>query len=1367
MSNVSNKSVNIYIDQTSAQLAFDNLQKKADGFSNKIENARKKQAELNEQIKKTGEEAKNFEKLEKEYKKITLEIEQLTKSYNKNKQEIADTTSKIESYGDKIEVARQKQARLTAEIAKAEESGKSIVRLKTQYKNLDDEISVLTNKFNSNLSVLNSQKIANEQLSRSLQENKVKLKEVGVELKRTQDAGKTNNALQNQYNKLEKDIVATTTKLNENANAQAKIKQQIDSGLRPSFAQLSTQVSKLRNELKNMSEDAPGYAEKFKAFRNASNEMNRLQTSMNGAEKAQRSWMSEAKTVAFGVVIGNTVQSAIASVGSYLSGIVSGNAKLSDSLSDIEKSTGLSSSAVKELNTQLSSINTRTKTSDLREIAVGLGQIGEAANKSNVQAIDRIVVALGDEFGGGAKEITTTLSVLRNNLQDIKTGDYATDVTHIGNALNTLGAEGLATAPVVTDIANRIAGIGQTFGLTSGQILGTAATFQELGIETERGSTAITKLFQKIGAEPEKFAKVAGIGIKEFKELVNRDMLGAFDAVAAGAKKAGANNIVFSQILKELDADGSGAGEVLSKLGANHELLAKKVDTATNALKSQSSITEEFDKKNNNLAANVEKLGKIIDRWFTNSALTGFFSALVTGLTETLTPAKTLTEQFNDQLKTVFDLETKTRPLIDRYDELSKKSNELGGTTKLSKKEQSEMKTIIEQVASTIPSAITEVDKYGKAIGISTTRVREYINTEKDRLKVVNAGAIEEITKSAAQVNKQFDILDKRIKERNEKGFFNVQVKGEDGTIFSRRSTQKEIQELDANYQSIISKRNGLNAELKRLNGDALQEQLDASKKAAEEQAKIDEENKKKKGAAATNPFGDNEADKKAMEERLRLREKYAQLIEGLNTKIVKSEGDELEIAYNKINVELAANIKLVEELLNKGAISAKEAAGAIKLAQNAALAASDEAYKKFVENRRKERGVAAIELTVKPVVKELDLNKLIKDAQVVGEGMTASLNRAASTRLNTQLQFGKPSERLAAQLQILEAEKQQRLNVANITVSEIAAIEEEFRLKQDELVTTSYTNQINTVLSFAQQGLAILDQFMQAKSAREKAALDRELKNNDERKKGIDKLEKAKVLTAIEAERQRRAIDIESDKKKEDLERKQFERNKKIQIAQALINGFMGVTSVLAARPGAADIISLGAFRAISIAFTLASTAAQIASIGSAKYAKGGIANGPSHAEGGISMIDNKGRKVGEMEGGEPYMILSKDTYRNNRSLIDGLLYSSMYQGGRTVVPAYKQREYRPIDYAGITRNITEYRYAVGGVFNGTASSSQDNNKPAPQALDPEFTLLLQKLLFRLDNPIAPNVSVGVDIPLTKIRDAEKLESFILNEAK
>lgn len=79
-----------------------------------------------------------------------------------------------------------------------------------------------------------------------------------------------------------KSMVNEIKKLNTVKGDMAAVQKQIDSGLRPSFNQLQTTVAKLRNELKRMSEDAPGYAEKFKAFNNASTELSRLQTNIRG-----------------------------------------------------------------------------------------------------------------------------------------------------------------------------------------------------------------------------------------------------------------------------------------------------------------------------------------------------------------------------------------------------------------------------------------------------------------------------------------------------------------------------------------------------------------------------------------------------------------------------------------------------------------------------------------------------------------------------------------------------------------------------------------------------------------------------------------------------------------------------------------------------------------------------------------------------------------------------------------------------------------------------------------------------------------------------------------------------------------------------
>lgn len=75
-------------------------------------------------------------------------------------------------------------------------------------------------------------------------------------------------------------------------------------------------------------------------------------------------------------------------------------------------------------------------------------------------------------------------------------------------------------------------------------------------------------------------------------------------------------------------------------------------------------------------------------------------------------------------------------------------------------------------------------------------------------------------------------------------------------------------------------------------------------------------------------------------------------------------------------------------------------------------------------------------------------------------------------------------------------------------------------------------------------------------------------------------------------------------EEEKNAIEKKAFEENKKRQIAQAIINGALAITNVLATVP----LVDFGIARAIQIAVTAASTAIQVATIKNAKFARGGF---------------------------------------------------------------------------------------------------------------------------------------------------------------
>jgi myosin heavy subunit len=101
-------------------------------------------------------------------------------------------------------------------------------------------------------------------------------------------------------------------------------------------------------------------------------------------------------------------------------------------------------------------------------------------------------------------------------------------------------------------------------------------------------------------------------------------------------------------------------------------------------------------------------------------------------------------------------------------------------------------------------------------------------------------------------------------------------------------------------------------------------------------------------------------------------------------------------------------------------------------------------------------------------------------------------------------------------------------------------------------------------------------------------------------------------------------------------LRKQSFQRQKKVDIGQALINGAVAITKTIAQLGGVGAITPMG--QAL-IALMAGQTAAQIGIITAQKFAKGGLVEGgmfegKSHAEGGVKFAS--GGKILEAEGGE-----------------------------------------------------------------------------------------------------------------------------------
>lgn len=160
-------------------------------------------------------------------------------------------------------------------------------------------------------------------------------------------------------------------------------------------------------------------------------------------------------------------------------------------------------------------------------------------------------------------------------------------------------------------------------------------------------------------------------------------------------------------------------------------------------------------------------------------------------------------DEFNKLSASVKNTETNIVPLIGVYSTLMSKAN-------LNKEEHQKLQGAIEAISQAFPGAITKWDEYGRAIEISTGKLWDLINAEKERLKYTNSKAIQ----------KTYDDQGKNLERMNALNF--QMTKGtftdaESGAIL--KYSDKEIADKNNELLQLGEKLKGIRAEYKRLTG--------------------------------------------------------------------------------------------------------------------------------------------------------------------------------------------------------------------------------------------------------------------------------------------------------------------------------------------------------------------------------------------------------------------------------------------------------------------------------------------------------------------------------------------------------------------
>ncbi len=314
----------------------------------------------------------------------------------------------------------------------------------------------------------------------------------------------------------------------------------------------------------------------------------------------------------------NKWQMALLAVGAAITGLVMAGrkavnayAEMEQEMANVRKFTGMTAEEVEALNVEFKKMDTRTSREELNQLAQEAGRLGKTSQEDVlgfVRAADKINVAL-DDLGSGA---TLTLSKLTGIFGNEKRLGTEKALLSVGSVINELSQNCSASAPYIAEFASRMGGVGAQAGLTVQQIMGFAAVLDSNNQKLEASSTALSQVIVRIYQDPAKYARVAGMDVQKFADLVKTDMNAALIEFLSTLKQAG-NMEVLSPMFKDMGENGSRAISALSTLANHIDQVKAQQLVANEAFEEATSIDKEFEVQNNTVMAGLEKAKKRVN----------------------------------------------------------------------------------------------------------------------------------------------------------------------------------------------------------------------------------------------------------------------------------------------------------------------------------------------------------------------------------------------------------------------------------------------------------------------------------------------------------------------------------------------------------------------------------------------------------------------------------------------------------------------------------------------------------------------------------------------------------------------------------
>lgn len=417
-----------------------------------------------------------------------------------------------------------------------------------------------------------------------------------------------------QYKKKLDELKAMQKAVNQNRTAYINLQDIVDNLNKTTLAQLQRALKECRKQMNNLTADDPRMEKLIRQYQQIDDQIGKITGQWKRQDGAILSVIK--RLTAYVSVYGG-----FNFITGQLQSIAKRNLEFSDSLADIQKTTGLSAKGVAELSGEISKIDTRTSVEELHKLAyeagkLGIGSEGVEGVAGFVRAADKISVALGEELGGS--EAIKELMKMNDVLGLTQKMGIEKSLMATGSAINLLGQSTTANADYIADFTRRLSGIGVQAHMSIADIMAFGAAADSTGQELEVAATAMNLFITQLQTHYKTVAQAAGVDEDLIKSLleVGKTTEAVMLVLRGLSEKGGLSQL--GPLMKDLGSEGARMSGVLSNFASNIDMIEQALMISNKGFKEAISVTNEYAIKNENAAAIMEKMANSWDKVFIN-----------------------------------------------------------------------------------------------------------------------------------------------------------------------------------------------------------------------------------------------------------------------------------------------------------------------------------------------------------------------------------------------------------------------------------------------------------------------------------------------------------------------------------------------------------------------------------------------------------------------------------------------------------------------------------------------------------------------------------------------------------------------------